>query len=195
MDQPLDRLRDRLRRRTVPAVERPPQGREAAVGVVLRDVSDPEVLLIRRAERAGDPWSGHMAFPGGLSAPDDADLAHTLIRETREETGIVLPKAAILGPLDPVAPATPRLPPIVIAPFVARVPAGTPATPDLREVVDAYWIPLSYLRDERNAHDFLYEADALRYRFPSVRFGEHVIWGLTHRILQQFLGLADEAGL
>lgn len=195
-DEPLDRLRALLTDRALPGVTRPRGARDAAVGVILRAVSDPEVLLIRRAERHGDPWSGHMALPGGLRAAGDPDLAHTFVRETREETSITLRlPGSLLGALDPVAPSTARLPPIVIAPFVATVPAGTPATPDQREVVDAFWIPLSFLRDVRNTRDYIYQPDPLKRRFPSVQYGEHVIWGLTHRILLQFLDVANEAGL
>jgi hypothetical protein len=32
-------------------------------------------------------------------------------------------------------------------------------------------------------------------RFPSLLFGEHVIWGLTHRILTQFLEVTAAAGV
>ena len=67
-----------------------PEAREAAVALVLRDRGGLEVLLIKRAEIDGDPWSGHMALPGGRRDPDDTDLLATAIRETEEETGIVV---------------------------------------------------------------------------------------------------------
>ncbi len=190
----MERLRALLGTTPVPEPAPSTGARQAAVGVLLRPAPDPEILLIRRAERAGDPWSGHMAFPGGIRSPADANLAGTFVRETEEETGITLDSSgSILGALDVVAPASPRLPPIYIAPFVAHVPAATIAIPDEREVVDAFWIPLSFLRDERNAREFLLEIEgATPRRFPSVRFREHVIWGLTHRILAQFLELAAE---
>lgn len=166
------------------------------MGVLVRPASDPEILLIKRAERAGDPWSGHMAFPGGTRSLSDEDLADTLVRETVEETGIRLERgSSIIGQLDIVAPASPRLPPIHVAPFVASVPHTTLAVPDQREVVDAFWIPLSFLRDERNAREFLLEIDAVPRSFPSFRYRDHVIWGLTHRILAQFIERAEEAGL
>lgn len=194
-DPRLDRLRTLLGERPTWRVIRREGGREAAVGVIMRNPADPEILLIKRAERVGDPWSGHMAFPGGNRSSSDADLAETFVRETREETGIELaPASSILGALDLVAPVSPRLPPIYITPFVAVVPPATRAVPDRREVVDAFWIPLEFLRDERNAHDFLYESDVLRRTFPAVKFGDHVIWGLTHRILSQFLEVAEHAG-
>lgn len=194
-DPRLGRLRELLAARPAPPGRPPRDARQAAVGVLLRAVDDPEILLIKRAERAGDPWSGHMALPGGTRSAGDADLRATLIRETDEETGIVLASpASILGTLDIVAPASPRLPRIWIEPYIAAVPVDTNAVPDRHEVMDAFWIPLSFLRDERNAREFLLEIDATPRSFPSVRYGEHVIWGLTHRILTQFLAVAERAG-
>lgn len=195
-DMRIRRLRELLHApAAAPAIPADDRARQAAVGVLLREAGDPEILLVRRAERAGDPWSGHMAFPGGNRAPTDVDLRDTLVRETDEETGIRLePADSIVGALDVVEPVSPRLPRIYIAPFVATVPPDTIAEPDQQEIVDAFWIPLSFLRDERNAKDFLLEIDAVPRRFPSVRYGEHVIWGLTHRILRQFLDVAGRAG-
>ena len=51
---------------------------------------DPEVLLIKRAARAGDRWTSHIALPGGKMEPDDADDRATSIRETMEEIGLEL---------------------------------------------------------------------------------------------------------
>ena len=62
----------------------------AAVAVVLHDEASPRVLLMKRAERHGDPWSGHISLPGGRYQASDGDLRVTAIRETREELGIDL---------------------------------------------------------------------------------------------------------
>lgn len=51
---------------------------------------DPEVLLIKRAARQGDRWTGHIALPGGKRDPEDLDDKATSSRETREETGLEL---------------------------------------------------------------------------------------------------------
>jgi hypothetical protein len=75
------------------------------------------------------------------------------------------------------------------------VPSATHAVPDEREVIDAFWIPLSHLRDARNARELVLELESLPRSFPSVHWGEHVIWGLTHRILTQLLAIAGDAGL
>src|SRR5436305_12336697 len=102
--------------------------RLAAIALVLRPASgplgeiDPELLMIKRAEAEGDPWSGHVACPGGRMDPGDRDLAHTATRETWEETGVDLAAdGRVLGTLDDISPRTPSLPPIVIRPFVAVV--------------------------------------------------------------------------
>src|SRR3989449_11455827 len=77
-----------------------------------------EILLIRRAERADDPWSGQIALPGGRYGAGDLDLEATAVRETREETGVDLSDAERLGGLDDLYPRTPILPPLVVRPFV-----------------------------------------------------------------------------
>src|SRR5215471_21768996 len=76
--------------------------RFAAVAAILRDrEGEAEVLLIRRAQKTGDPWSGHMAFPGGRQDPSDLDLLHTAVRETQEEVGLELsPGRNLIGRLD-----------------------------------------------------------------------------------------------
>ncbi|MDH4045507.1 MAG: NUDIX domain-containing protein, partial [Gemmatimonadota bacterium] len=61
----------------------------AAVAVMLAQESE-SVLLIRRAERVDDPWSGHIGLPGGRTSPSDADLLVTAMRETTEEVGVRL---------------------------------------------------------------------------------------------------------
>ena len=65
---------------------------EAAVAIVRAAVPDDSILLIRRAEREGDSWSGHWSFPGGRREPEDPDLLHTALRELEEECGIRLPR-------------------------------------------------------------------------------------------------------
>src|SRR2546421_732987 len=80
--------------------------RPAAVSLVL--VEGPrgvDLLLIRRAERPDDPWSGQIALPGGRQDPDDVDLLATAARETREETGVELASAERLAVLDDLAPS------------------------------------------------------------------------------------------
>lgn len=194
-DPRITRLGDVLRSRTPVTAPREPRLREAAVALFVRAHDELELLLIKRAEQEADPWSGHMALPGGRRDAHDVDLLSTARREAREEVGIVSSPADLLGRLDEVAPRTPRLPPIVIAPFVLAVPPETTALPDAREVSLALWVPLPALADTRAADELILELEGLPRSFPAYRYGEYVIWGLTHRILQQFIELATSAGL
>ena len=41
----------------------------AAVSMVLREGEELSVLMIKRAVRKSDPWSGQMALPGGRKDP------------------------------------------------------------------------------------------------------------------------------
>ena len=45
--------------------------------MIVRAAAELELLFIRRSEREGDPWSGHVAFPGGRRSADDPDLPAT----------------------------------------------------------------------------------------------------------------------
>jgi 8-oxo-dGTP pyrophosphatase MutT (NUDIX family) len=194
-DRRLDLLRRALEARPARAAARTPELREAAVALLLRPREQLEVLLIRRAERERDPWSGHVALPGGRRDAADEDLLATALRETEEEIGVPRRIGQLLGRLDDLAPSSPRLPPIVIAPWVLAVPADTEAVPDRREVDAAIWVPLDALRDDQAVSEILIEVGDDALRFPSLVYQEYVVWGLTHRILTQFLDLAHGVGL
>src|SRR5215218_7778746 len=101
-----------------------PAPRQAAVALALREAlnGELELLLIKRADYAGDPWSGQVALPGGRHEPGDPTLEATAVRETFEETGVDLAAhGAPLGTLDEIYPRTPVLPPIVVRPHVFAI--------------------------------------------------------------------------
>lgn len=195
-DRRIDLVRSLLEQRPAHLADLLPGEREAAVALLLRPREQLEVLLIRRAILERDPWSGHVALPGGRRDARDCDLLATALRETEEEIGVPLARVGrFLGRLDTVAPRSPRLPPLVIAPYVLAVPPDTDAVPDGREVDAAVWVPLTALRTEEAVSELLIELRDGTQRFPSLVYGDYVIWGLTHRILVQFLELVDGTGL
>lgn len=159
----------------------------AAVAVLL--APDPDsLLLIRRAERLDDPWSGHMALPGGRRGAGDADLVATAVRETAEEVGFAPAREQLAGSLDDVVPRTPVLPPIAVRPYVFTLTAR----PELRpnpEVAATRWVSLDHLLDA-GTHDTL-ELDIRgeRRQFAAYRVDEGVVWGLTERIVSDLLRL------
>jgi 8-oxo-dGTP pyrophosphatase MutT (NUDIX family) len=160
----------------------------AAVALILRGSDPPELLFIERAKRERDPWSGHMAFPGGRRDVGDASLYETAVRETREETGIDLARdGEPLGRLSVVEPQSPRLPPLSVLPFVFAVAATTTVTDPSHEVSRALWVPLRHFDDEsvHVSHHLPVEGAVLV--FPGFRVEEGIVWGLTRRILEDFL--------
>ena len=163
---------------------------QASVAVVLRARHPLELLLIKRARSERDPWSGHMALPGGRRDPTDVSAEDTARRETLEETGVDLAGAEpTLGRLDPLSPSSVRLPRLRIAPFVFGVSADQEARPTSPEVDQVFWIPLSRLRDSATRSTITIPLPGGPRNFPSFLVeGEHV-WGLTYRILEQFLEL------
>jgi 8-oxo-dGTP pyrophosphatase MutT (NUDIX family) len=169
----------------------------AAVAIVLRDGPHGiEVLFIHRAEHPEDPWSGHMAFPGGRAEADEPPLA-TAIRESAEEVGLDLERAESLGALDEVQ-AVRRVPvDMAIAPFVFRVGPGTEPRPNY-EVSATCWFPLEDLMGERFRSTYDYAEAGGVLRFPCLRVGDKVIWGLTYRMFGELAmrvrGSLNESG-
>ena len=182
-----DDVRHALASRDPGRVPDPPASR-AAVAVVLRDGPQGiDVLFIRRAEHPQDPWSGQIAFPGGRAEPGDADLRATAVRETREEIGVDLARAAdFLGSLDEVrAMARMRPMSLTITPFVFRL--REPFEPVLGdEVRSLHWLPLGELLGTARRSTMDYAHQGVSMQFPCLRVDELVIWGLTYRMFMSF---------
>jgi len=169
---------------------------QASVALVLRAREPLELLLIKRATSERDPWSGHMALPGGRREDVDADLEATARRETLEETGVDLEaaNATSLGRLDDVAPSSPRLPRLTVAPFVFGVPRHVEAHVASREIERVFWLPVDELRAPGTHGEVEIPLPGGPRRFPAFHvFGENV-WGLTYRILARFLELYAAGG-
>jgi 8-oxo-dGTP pyrophosphatase MutT (NUDIX family) len=174
------------------------EARHAAVSVILRPgARGAELLLIKRATVAGDPWSGHMAFPGGKREPLDRHLLATAIRETREETALALPVAPPdwMGRLSAVSPRGPKsgpsgtpLPPILVTPFLFAVPAGSKAVPAApAEVERVHWVPLADLAHPASEGVYRMRFGAVVRSFPSIDVVGEQVWGLTWRVLDELL--------
>jgi 8-oxo-dGTP pyrophosphatase MutT (NUDIX family) len=180
-------LRDQMSRLSASDGALDPDTSWAAVSVIV--APDPDaVLLIRRAERQGDPWSGHIGLPGGRLDRADQDLCDTALRETAEEVGWRLRRDQLLGTLTDVWPRTPLPRFIVVRPYVFAA-TDRPSLSLSDEVAEAFWVPLDQLRDPAIYRETEVELRGERRGFPAFHLGPHVIWGLTERILTPLLGM------
>jgi len=165
--------------------------RRAAVALIFRagDDGSPELLFIKRAEYPGDPWSGQIAFPGGREESGDSSLQETAMRETREETGVDLAhEGMVIGVLDDLRPLRVRLPAVVVRPYVAVVQRDE-ALELSSEVALAFWIPFGQLVEKESWREDTVFARGVQINARVFRHDDHVIWGMTERILAQLLEL------
>jgi 8-oxo-dGTP pyrophosphatase MutT (NUDIX family) len=108
----------------------------------------------------------------------------TAMRETLEEVGLDLSQHELIGALDE-HPATYQgtFTGMVIAPFVFALKSDVDLTPN-HEVASVIWAPLGQMaRGELNVQHQLQRGNEVM-SFPAFGIGPHVVWGLTHRMLQ-----------
>ena len=162
----------------------------AAVAMVLRSGSPvAELLFIERTRHPHDPWSGHIAFPGGRVEPDDPDLCHAAMRETGEEVGLTLDRGQLLGRLSDLSGASL---PVCVAGFAFAAPVGSELCPN-EEVEDAFWVPVDRLLESARQLVKAFPFPGLEGRaFPAIDLlgpGRPVLWGLTYRFSIQLMQL------
>jgi len=163
---------------------------EAAVAVVWSQTEPESVLLMRRAERDGDPWSGHWSFPGGHIDPEDSDLLHTALRELREECSLDVDRLLLQEKL-PVAMAGRKGSRVMsVAPFVFAVEREQAVVVDPREAVEARWVPLSVFEDPVSHHLCAVPGMPPEMLFPVIDLAPVPLWGFTYRLVTTWLGLA-----
>jgi 8-oxo-dGTP pyrophosphatase MutT (NUDIX family) len=167
---------------------------DAAVAMIHARGSADSVLLMRRAERKGDPWSGQWSFPGGRCHRDDRDLLHTALRELQEECGIHLDRDRLEAAL-PLTVARRRVGRFLkVAPFIFNVGDELPASVDAREAVEAVWVRLAMLRDPARHELLAVPGLPPETRFPAIDLNGVPLWGFTYRLIADWLGLNSLEG-
>jgi 8-oxo-dGTP pyrophosphatase MutT (NUDIX family) len=156
----------------------------AAVAVIFRSAGS--FLLIRRVERLDDPWSGHVAFPGGHVRPEDATFFETASREAREEVGLDLRDSArFLGYMKSFEPANRK---ISVVPCVFQLTEDGIITQN-GEVSSHRWVPLGSI-SASSRDQYTLDLGGRLVALPAFRFGDYLVWGLTERILTRLGELA-----
>ncbi|HEX7671993.1 MAG TPA: CoA pyrophosphatase [Polyangiaceae bacterium] len=171
--------------------------RFAAVAAVLRERNgEAEVLLIRRADHPSDPWSGHMALPGGRCDPTDPDLVETAVRETYEEVGLTLSRDLhLVGRLDDLpAFARGQRAGLVVAVFVFGVTSDPSLVPNAAEVEETLWANVSALASGEHDTTYPYRYENRDLALPAYDVEGRIVWGLTHRMLGTLFEVLDGRG-
>jgi len=185
----LPAIREALARYQPRRIERDGLPRAAVLIPLYETGGAPHVLLTVRTELV-EHHKGQISFPGGAYDAEDADLVATALRETEEEIGLQRGHVEVIGQLDDIITISDFL----VSTYVGRVtePAPYPFAPSELEVAELLAVPLGHLHDVANT---LLEPAPWRDRLvppPAYRYGEHVIWGATGRVLQRFLEVTRE---
>ena len=159
----------------------------AAVAVVLGPTPRGlQLLFIERAQHPDDPWSGHIAFPGGRIEADDPSPQAAAERETLEEVGLDLSSAEYWGRLDDL---TGYMLPVVVSGFVYRL-ATQAALVLSQEVESAFWAGADQLRDPGKQTQYRLRHRGAEQAFPALDLlgpNRPLLWGLTFRIVRQLV--------
>jgi 8-oxo-dGTP pyrophosphatase MutT (NUDIX family) len=162
---------------------------QAAVAAIIRTgAKDLEILFIRRSHRQGDPWSGHLAFPGGRLEKQDASPKEAAERETLEEIGLPLVRADYLGPLRSLAGLTLPVSVSAFAYFIRETPSFTFS----EEIQSTFWTSFSDLKDPNKRTSYELKNPAGSQSFEALNVlgpNDPVLWGITYRFTQQLIDL------
>ena len=189
----LPQLVQRLGRHEKPVKHYGKVTRRAAVAIVLHEHDgDVCLLMIRRATRAGDPWSGHMAFPGGRRDPEDSSDLACAVRETEEEIALDLSDLGtrICTLADVNTGWRADRPEMLVTPFVFTVPS-LPALRPNHEVDGVVSVPFAYLLDRSNRVPLKWEWRGTQVESDSYLYKENRIWGLSLMMIDELIEAAE----
>lgn len=182
---------------------------QAAVTVPLVDIDgQPSVLFeVRSGKLQWQP--GEICFPGGRIEADDISPLHAAVRETTEELGVLPESIEVLGQLDIMVSAIG----VMLYPFAVELTAQWPLAYNTDEVAEVFTVPLEFLLNTKPEvasmematkpltgfpFDLMPPGYPQGYRrrakYPVLfyKYKQYVIWGLTARILDDFLNLCRE---
>lgn len=183
----LDLIRGALRRRE--AITAAPEGlMPAAVMLLLYRRDDDYCVLLNKRSMTVEHHKGEMSFPGGARDPEDADFEDTARRETYEEMGIARDHITILGRLDDNVTRSNFL----VKVFVGTIPYPYEFRPSSHEIAEVVEIPLDVLRDPSSWRWDSRIEDGDRVAVRSYGYQEHLVYGATAKILDQFLEVVED---
>lgn len=158
----------------------------AAVLIPIQERADGDYIVLTKRGDNMPTHKGQIAFPGGRVHAGDADLVATALRESHEEIGVVPEHVRVLGRLDEFTAGYG----IVVTPVVGVIPPQYDFRLDLTETSAIASVPIQSLMEPGT---YVKSAHLSPGGHPSYHFYVNNgwdIWGVTARILVQFLELA-----
>ncbi len=183
----LDLIRDALARRN-PITAAPEGLMPAAVMLLIYRKDGEHCVLLNKRSMTVEHHKGEMSFPGGARDPEDADFEDTALRETDEEMGIKPSDVTILGRLDDNVTRSNFL----VKVFVGTIPYPYEFKPSSHEIAEVVEIPISVLRDPTYWRWDSRIEDGERTSVRSYGYQEHLVYGATAKILDQFLDVIED---
>ena len=183
----LDLIRDALTRRT-PITAAPEGLMPAAVMLLLYRKDGDYCVLLNKRSMTVEHHKGEMSFPGGAKDPEDTDFEDTARRETYEEMGIARDDITILGRLDDNVTRSNFL----VKVFVGTIPYPYEFQPSSIEIAEVVEIPLGVLRDPASWRWDSRIEDGERVAVRSYGYQQHLVYGATAKILDQFLEVVED---
>ncbi len=160
---------------------RTPAQASVLVPLVMRETLT--VLLTHRTSHLSS-HSGQVAFPGGMTDPEDADAVATALREAQEEIGLSPHHVEVLGTMPTYTTGSA----FVVTPVVALVSEAMVIEPNPHEVAQVFEVPLPFLMDPANhrRHQVRWEGQMREWLSMPYHDGnmEHFIWGATAGMLR-----------
>ena len=175
--------------------------KRSAVAIVIDQATTTQasLLLIKRADNERDPWSGHMAFPGGRYESGDKNGLAIAKREMQEEVGFdidqLVADSAACGSIDGQCIArlsdiktSKRVTPnsMIVSPYIFSV-KNKPKLVTNHEVADTVWVPLNFFTALENRGVYEMKYQDRKIEMPCYRYQGNVIWGLTLSMIDEIL--------
>lgn len=144
------------------------------------------VLLNKRSELV-EHHKGEISLPGGARDPEDRDFLETALREAEEEMGIDRADVTILGELDDVVTRTN----FGVRVYIGAIPYPYSFQPSPIEIAEVVEVPISSLCNLTNIRCETRWVDGLPVTAYSYAYNQHLVYGVTGKILQQFLEILE----
>ncbi|MBI4482530.1 MAG: CoA pyrophosphatase [Acidobacteria bacterium] len=160
----------------------------AAVLMPFYEESGRDYLLLTERTYLVETHKGQISFPGGMRDPGDRDLVATALREAQEEIGLDPRRVEVLGRFDEYCSITD----LIVRPFAAYMESPFSLTVNPHEVRELIRVPVDFFREAATLRweDRVHRGKELRVYF--YRYGDKEIWGLTARIIKDFLDLIEK---